>query len=205
MPIGATPVSVVNGALQHTGQQVRVFDINQTTGPGAAAAAAALVIYAPTVQLLLREIDPDFARYTAPLAIAVAPPSYPPWAFEYLWPASCLRLRQVRPPGSGTGSLTDPNDPQPIRANVAFDVISGVSTKVILSNQQNALAVYTSSTPSEAQWDSVFQDAVIRRLANPLSMALAGRPDFAKTILEQSAQMAQTAMAVDDSGFRRFG
>jgi len=203
MPAGLTAVQVVNEAYQMIGSQVQITGFPPTDNT--AAAKAANVLYVPTVQLLLREIDPDFARYTAPLTIAVAPPSYPPWAYEYLWPSDMLRLRQVRPPGTGTGSLSDPNDPQPIRANVAFDLIADINTKVILCNQPDALAVYTTSDVAEAQWDSVFQDAVVRRLANPLAMALAGRPDFAKSILEQAAQMAQTSMAVEDSGFRRFG
>lgn len=199
MPIGVSAVTIVNSALEQIASQAQIISL----ADGTPAALAASVVYAPTVQLMLRELDPDFAQFTAPLTIAVTPPSYPPWAFEYLWPADMVRLRQVRPPGSGTGSLTDLNDPQPVRASVAFDVIAAVNTKVILSNQINALAVYTTSTVTEAQWDSVFTDAVVRRLANPLAMALSGRPDFAKTILEQSAMMAQTAEAVDDSGFRR--
>ena len=200
MPAGLNAVAVVNATLQQIDAQTQISAIDNTTAAGSAAG----VIYAPTVQLMLRELDPDFARLTAALTTAVAPPNWPPWAFEMLYPADCVRLRQVRPPGAGVGSLADPNDPQPIRANVAFDIILGVNTKVILTNQANALAVYTSSSVTEAQWDAVFEDAVVRRLANPLAMALSGRPDFARTILEQSAMMAQTAEAVDDSGFRHF-
>lgn len=196
MPTGLTTAQVVNSALEQIASQIQITSLTD----GSPAAKAAATVYSPTVSLLLREIDPDFARFTAPLAIAVTPPSYPPWAYEYVYPADCLRLRQVRPLAGG---ILDINDPQPIRANVAFDIIAAVSTKVILTNQVNALAVYTSSTPAEAQWDAVFADAVVRRLANPLAMALSGRPDFAKEILMQSAQMASTAEAVDDSGFRR--
>lgn len=198
--MGTTQVAVVNGALEQIAAQSFITSITD----GSPAAIAAAVVYAPTVQLILRELDPDFARLTAPLVLSAAPTPVPPWAFEYLYPTDCVRLRQVRPPGSGTGSLSDPNDPVPIRANVAFDLISATATKVILTNQVNALAVYTSTQATEAMWDSVFADAVIRRLANPLAMALSGRPDFAEKILMQSAQMAQTAEAVDEGGFRRF-
>lgn len=197
--MGTTVAAIVNAALEQIASQTQI----ESLGDNTPAAKAAAVVYAPTVQLMLRELDPDFARFTAPLALSAAVTPVVPWAFEYLYPADCVRLRQVRPPGSGTGSLSDPNDPVPIRANVAFDTIATVVTKVILTNQINALAVYTSSSITEAQWDSVFADAVIRRLANPLAMALSGRPDFAEKLLMQSAQMAMTAEAVDDSGFRR--
>lgn len=199
MPTGLTAAQVCNSALEQIASQTTITSLTD----GSPAADAAQVVYVPTVELMLRELDPDFARFTAALALSGAVTPVVPWAYEYLYPADCVRLRQVRPPGSGTGSLADPYDPQPIRANVAFDIIATVSTKVILTNQVNALAVYTSSTVAEAQWDSVFTDAVVRRLANPLAMALSGRPDFAEKILMQSAQMAATAEAVDDSGFRR--
>ena len=78
------------------------------------------------------------------------------------------------------------------------------NTKVILTNQVNALAVYTTTLIDETIWDSAFVDAVVRRLANPLAMAVSGRPDFARTILEQAAMMAQTAEMIDEGGFRRF-
>lgn len=196
MPAGLTSTIVVNEALQQVATQTQITSLTD----GSPAAKAANVIYVPTVQLMLRELDPDFARFTAALAIAVSPPSQPPWAFEYVYPLTCVRLRQVRPSAAG---IVDPYDPQPVRANVAFDVIAGVATRVILTNQASALAVYTTSTVTEAQWDSAFTDTVVRRLANPLAMALSGRPDFAEKILQQSAMMAQTAEDIDEGGFRR--
>lgn len=191
MPAGLTSTIVVNEALQQVAAQTKISALND----GSAAAGYANTIYQPTVEILLRELDPDFARYTAALALAGAASPVTPWAFEYLYPVDAIRLRQVRPPPNGY----DPFDPQPIRANVAFDLIAAAPTKVILTNQANARAVYTSSAPTEAQWDSVFADAVVRRLANPLAMALSGRPDFAEKILEQSARMASAAGMADEN------
>ena len=190
-----TQTGAVNEALQFIAAQTQITSLVD----GSPAAIAASVIYQPTVQLLMRELDPDFAMFTAPLTLSPAVTPVPPWAFEYLYPTDAVRLRQVRPAAANYVAF----DPQPVRAQVAFDIIAATNTKVILTNQPNALAVYTSSTVVEAQWDSVFYDAFVRRLANPLAMALSGRPDFAEKILEQSAMMAQTAEMVDDSGFRR--
>ena len=199
MPAGASAVTVTNEALSFIASQKRITSLTD----GSPAAQAASVLYAPTVELLLRELDPDFARFTLALTPATITSTTVPWAYAYVYPDDCLRLRQVRPPASGPGALADPNDPEPVLANVAFALNTATPVKVVLTNQQNALGVYTSSLTSEAIWDSVFMDAVVRRLANPMAMALAGRPDFAKVILEQSAMVAATAEAVDDSGFRR--
>ncbi len=188
-------VQAVNAALEEIVAQTQITALND----GSPAANAANVVYVPVVQLVLRELDPDFARFTAALTLSGAVTPVPPWAFEYLYPADCIRLRQVRPPLSGAGSLSDPNDPKPIPANVAFDTISAQATKVILTNQQNALAVYTSSSVTPAQWDSAFFDAVVRRLANPLALALSGRPDLATESLQQAGAAAQAAEAVDDA------
>lgn len=192
----ATQVQVVNSALEHIAAQTKIVSLVD----GTTAANAANVVYGPIVQLLLRELDPDFARFTAPLTLSAAVTPVPPWAYEYIYPADMVRLRQVRPP---TNLIVDKFDPQPVRANVAFDLIAATNTKVILTNQVSALAVYTSSTVTEAQWDSAFTETVIRRLANPLAMALSGRPDFADKLLQQSAAMAQTAEMIDEGGFRR--
>lgn len=192
MPTGFTTATIVNSALEQIASQARIALLTD----GTPEANAAQTVYAPTVDLMLRELDPDFARFTATLVAAAGVPPYP-WSFQYAYPSNCLRLRQVRP------VTYDPFDPQPIRANVAVATVSAVLTKVVFTNQASALAVYTTSDTTEAQWDAVFADAVIRRLANPLAMAIAGRPDFAREILETSSRVAATAEMVDDSGFRR--
>lgn len=196
--MAASPASVTNIALEYIASQARVTSLTD----GSVAANAAQVVYAPVVQLMLRELDPDFARFTAPLAISAAATPIIPWSYEYVYPADAARIRQVRPPMGGY----DTNNPQPVRANVAFDNIGGppaVQTKVILTNQVGALAVYTSLSVGEALWDGVFTDAVARRLANPLAMALSGRPDFAKEVLEEAARVASTCETVDESSVRR--
>lgn len=195
MPAGLTSAVVVNAALQQIAAQKQIAALND----GSVLANQVSVVYAPTVQLMLRELDPDFARYTFALVLAGVVPPVPPWAFEYLYPNDCVRLRQVRP---AVGTY-DPNDPPVVRANVALDIVATVNTKVILTNIANAQAVYTTSLVTEAQWDSVFTDAVVRRLANPLAMAIAGRPDFAREILEEASRVAATAEQVDESSFMR--
>ena len=198
--MGTTVVAVVNYALELIASQAQITGLTD----GSAAANAASVVYAPTVQLMLRELDPDFSRFTGPLSVAVTPSNLPWWTYEYTYPANCLRVRQIRPPASGAGSLADPYNPVPVRANVGVDTIGSTLTKVILTNQQNALAVYTTSSVTESQWDTVFAEAVARRLGNPLGLALSGRPDLAKQLLEEATQIAMTGGAVDESSMRQF-
>jgi hypothetical protein len=184
-------IDVVNYALELVAAQTVITALSDGTIAGNAAG----VIYAPTVQMLLRQLDPDFARYTISLVLAggVAVPT--PWTFAYLYPTDCLRARQVAPPPGGYNVF----DPQPIRANVGFAFPGSVATKIIATNQASAQLVYTTSLVTENQWDAIFLQAVIRQLANPLSMAIAGRPDFARELLDEAARYEQMAELADES------
>jgi hypothetical protein len=189
---------IVNAALVLINSQSQITALND----GSTEANAANAVYATVVQLLLRQMDPDFARTTAALALAPSPAIVAPWAYEYTYPATCLRARQVAPPRSGAGSLADPFDPVPIRSSVQFDPNGGganIPAKVILSNQQNALLVFTSAAVTENQWDAAFTEAAIRRLASPLAMAIAGHPDFARELLEEAERYAGMAELADES------
>jgi hypothetical protein len=185
---------VVNQALELIATQNRITALND----GTPAAVAANTIYAPTVSLMLRAMEPDFARKTATLTLSAAVTPVDPWSQEYLYPSDCLRVLQVRPLQGGY----DNNNPKIVRWMVQVDTISAVLTKVILANQIAASATYITSSVTEDQWDFAFMNAVVRRLANPLAMALSGRPDFARELLEESSRAAMFADAADESMIR---
>lgn len=190
MPTGDTAVSVVNEALQAIAAQTSISAIDNTTPAGTAAG----IIYTPTVNFLLRALDPDFARANATLSLTGSGTTPPPWTYEYIYPATCLRVRQVRPP---SGSV-DANDPQPCRFNIGYTTVAAVGVKTILTNVQSAMLVFTTSAPLPALWDAAFMDAVVRRLGNYLGMALSGRPDFARQLLEEADRLSAIATEVDD-------
>lgn len=188
-----SPADIVNQSLEYAGNQVSVgYSSGSFTGD-TTAAAAATVLYAPTWQMVARQLDPDFARRTNPLVLQSGGNLPPGWMLEYAYPSDCLRLRTLAPPSY------DPFDPQLILGNVAIDVITGSSVKVIYTNQVGAHAVYTSLNVNENEWDSLFREAVCRQLANPLSMALQGRPDYARELLQQALQYEQLAELRDES------
>lgn len=185
---------IVNQALELTAQQVRVTSLTD----GTPAAIAANVIYIPTVSLMLRVMEPDFSRTLAVLTDTGVPTPPDPWNYQYLYPADCLRVLQVRP-ARGT---YDPNTPGVVRWMIETSIIATIPTKVVLTNQISASAIYVTNTVTEDMWDFAFMNAVVRRLANPLAMALAGRPDFAKELLEESSRAAAFADGADEAMIR---
>lgn len=175
-----TPVDLVNRALEEIGDQVSVTSVFPSDG--SPAANAANVLYYAAVDMVVRESHWDAARTTVILAKATGGTVPLPWGFEYLYPADCVQIRQIFP------TTFDPLDPQPIRWAVSID--RGLNKKTVLALVDNALAVY-SLRPTEDEMDPILREAIVKTLASSLAMALAGRPDYAKSLLEQSFQTTQ--------------
>jgi hypothetical protein len=191
-----SPADIVNQAIEFSGNQAQVTYTAGVWGGQPAAALAAAALYVPTWQMVARQLDPDFARLTVPLVKETISTDVPGWAYGYIYPSDCLRLRGLAP---AIGSY-DVFDPQLILGNVAlyFNGVGGY-IKVIFSNENSAFGVYTSSSITEDDWDSLFTMSVVRQLANPLSMAMEGRPDYARELLAQALQYEQMAELSDES------
>ena len=132
--------------------------------------------------MVLRQQDYECARTTAPLTTSGFTPAQP-WPYEYLYPSDCLKIRQITPATLPT------NDPQPVQWSVYEHEAAGTATKVIGCNLATASLVYTTSNITENQWDSLLEEAVVRTLASELSMAIAGRPDFSRVMLQEAGQV----------------
>lgn len=174
-----TSTDIANQAIQLIGN-------NQPPVTGAApnfddspAGKALKYLYAPTIATVARSYEWDFARSTIALTLTgnVAPLG---WAYEYLYPTNGIEVWQIMP-----ATIVDPNDPLPLNFAVGNAVVSGQQQRVILSNVPNARAVYNNN-PTEDSWDSTFRESVVRLLADGLAIALAGKPDLAMAMLEQS-------------------
>jgi len=139
-----------------------------------------------------------------------------PWLYEYAWPQSCVRLRQVKPPVNspsqgtntvpiwpginmaspgfgGSGSLDNR-----VPYQISLDADSaGNQIKVILTNIEYALIVYTALVDDPNLWDDEFTEAYIFMLASHLVGALIGDKQMDKALYEKAAQAAIVARAVD--------
>jgi hypothetical protein len=186
-----TSIDVVNYALELIGSQQTITSFNDVP-----VGLAANIIYVPTIQLVMWQTQPDFARVEGQaLAIATGKTAPPGWTYVYTYPSDCVQMRYVYP------AIWPPFDPQAIRSSIGFDK-TATAAKVVWSTVQNAVASYTSSAVTENQWDSAFMQGVIRQLGNVLSMALAGRPEYARELLQQAEMYHQMAESLDESGVR---
>ena len=103
--MGTTQLAICNTALEFAKSQDLLTEGTFPNFLGTpAVAGAANVLYGPVRDLLLRQINPEFARITIVGAPVAAVTPIVPWAYEYAYPADGMRIRQVRPPTSGLGA-----------------------------------------------------------------------------------------------------
>ncbi len=153
---------------------------------------AASLLYNSVVETVGRQFGWDFSRRTVTLAPGNTGTLVPaPWAFEYLYPANGIQIRQLMP-----ATVTDPNNPLPVRWDVANDTIASVVHKVILTNLASAKAVYTNQV-DENLWDAGFTESVVRLLASEFAIAVAGRPDTERIGIETFGQFVGAAESRD--------
>lgn len=180
--------AVVNEAIMLIGDKQPLVTGTAPTFDSSPAGVAAAQLYFPTVQAVGRRFGWDFSRNIATLALTGNAAPFP-WSYEYGYPTNGIEVRQLSP-----SSLADPNNPLPILWEIGNTLVGAipVPTKVIWSNLANALA-RISNTPVENLWDPLFRDSVVRLLASALAMAVGGRPDSARDLIQQYAQIEQSA------------
>jgi hypothetical protein len=139
------------------------------------------------------------------------------WQYEYTWPQDCVRLRQVKPPFSTPNAGTNPVPMWPgvntsdasfvpgimdLEKRTPYQIsldqdANGNNIKVILTNIEYALIVYTRLIDDPNLWDDEFSEAFVFMLASHLVGALIGDKQMDKALYEKAQQAALTARAVD--------
>lgn len=140
------------------------------------------------------------------------------WLYEYAWPRDCVRLRQVKypcdQPGYNNGvvqfwpgmvsasifasELVDISMQNRASHRIAMDHDAfGNRIKVILSNIEGALIIYTAFVDDPDLWDDEFSEAFTYYLGAHLTGALIGDKQVDKAMLEKATMLAAQARAVD--------
>ena len=182
-----TSQSVANEALMLMGGNQPQVSAGAPGFDNSTAGLALQQLYTPCVQTVAKEWGWDFARNSVALVLTGNVPLDPRYTLEYTYPGNGVEVWQLFP-----AALADPNNPAPIRWTVANNLVGGVQTKVIWASLAAAVANYN-NTPSEATWDVLFREAVVRLLASELSTALAGKPDTAQLFISTSGSFEQIA------------
>lgn len=189
--IGDSSNAVANDAILLVSGNAPPVTGNAPTFDNSTLGQALQQIYVPVVQTVGRQFGWDFARSTVALSLT-GNVSLFGWTYEYAYPSNGVEVWQLRPTAPA-----DLNNPLPVNWSVYNALVGGNQVRVIGTNLQNALGVYN-NMPSEAAWDSLFREAVVRLIASELSMAGFGKPDAADFYLNSGAAMETIGEARPD-------
>jgi hypothetical protein len=142
----------------------------------------------------------------------------PPWCYEYAYPSDCLRPLWIVPQfstgfASGipittavTGGAPSFWNGPPVRFKVGIDQIGpagvpvasgGTDTKVIYTNQEQAILCYLKQVTDPDIWDAQLQQAVTSYLASRLVIALTGDKALANQKIQEANGFILVARAGD--------
>lgn len=170
-----TTTDITNRALQLIGTRTTVTSLVENSNE----AIQANLVFTALRDWCLGVGNWNFARKTAKLtllktAVPVAPwdaaEISPPWKYEYSVPADLLKVQYIT--NSDINAAGDAYLGELKRFVVADDTIATVETKVILTNEASAVAVYTAAISDPALWPWMFERFMVSALAWTLAPAL---------------------------------
>lgn len=206
-------VDLCNRALATIGTRSTISSIQPSDGSNEANQCA--LLYYPVRDALLRSAHWDFARRQVSLsqlkAASDTNSTCPvPWQFEYAYPSDCLKCRFLLPSYTNLGQSgggvpltalpntvmpgSDGGNRRPIRFFVGSDIDQDENDiTIILTNQPQALMVYTHRITNPDLMDAQFQEALVAALAAKLVPALAlnlalmkGQIEIASTLINEA-------------------
>lgn len=131
----------------------------------------------------------------------------PPWLYEYAVPTDCIKMRSVvqQPvnayagvPFTSNGQAAYPYFIGPgSKFEVASDEISGQDQNVVLTNQYQAIGIYTKRVTNVGLFGSTFIEALVQALAAKLALNLTGNVGVASAKFGQANAMIISARADD--------
>lgn len=152
-------VEVCNMALSHIGSKSRIESIDENS----AEANECKTWFDWSRRQVLEDHNWNFARKRASLALhGDAPPAG--WSYRYEYPSDCIKARLIYNP---SGPYADP-------IPFTIESVDDGSESCILTNQVNAILIYSWELLNLGQFSSLGIDALAWRLAERVAMPLTG-------------------------------
>ena len=218
MTASSSQVSLSNRALAAIGGRSTISSLTE----GSVEANAISILFQPTFEQLARTAQWNCLRQQASLTVLAAAKGTPenptgtgaippvPWLYSYALPNDCLDVRYILPPltavaGSAIPATSYdnfaptyiPNTGQ-IDFAVSYSTDSGGNPiQIILTNQENAIAVYTVNQPNPIIWDSLFEQAFVASLAAFLVPTLTLQMELMQIQIKVAEQAIQIARVRD--------
>lgn len=193
-----TETEICNRALQRIGTRSTIASLTEDSNE----ARACNLIYASTRDEVLSMAFWNFAKKAATLSLIKSAPGTPtnptgaaqwssdfpapPWQYEYSYPSDCVQFRYIIPQidtgivGTPLFSITTGYTPfsaiplSAVRFEIATDSIDGNDVNVILTNQYQAIGIYTRRITNPSLFSSNFTEALACAIAGKIAQSLSG-------------------------------
>lgn len=155
---------------------------------------------------MLAGVHWNFARKQVAMAllkdITLGQSVPPPWNYEYAYPSDCLGARYVLPQLAATGGSVPGSAPvQSVASGPVYFLPSsdtdsnGNDSNVILTNQPQAILVYTKRITNTNLFGPDFVDAFAYYLGSRICVALTGDKAMARSAFEMADKLVRAAQA----------
>lgn len=219
--MATSDTSICNQALSRIGTRSTIASLTEASKE----ARACNLVYQQTRDEVLSMAFWNFAKKTASLSLLKSAPGTPtnqtgatqwssaypapPWLYEYSYPSDCLQFRMIVPQ-IDTGVIGTPLMSnfasyapyvQAPWAAVIFETatdtdVQGSQINVVLTNQYQAIGVYTMRVENPNLWSNNFVQAMVcavgAKIAQPLTGDKAVRSEMYKLANDQIIQARQS-------------
>lgn len=201
--MAASQVDIANLALASIGTRSRIAALNEQS----AEAIAVRLHYDTCLDAVLGAAHWNFARKQVAAALlkdgTLSPPDDvpQPWLFEYAYPSDCVTARYLMPlvtraPNAGAVLGAPYSSGAPVKFLVSTDVdATDTPNKVILTNEAQAVLVYTVRMTNTQLYDGPFVIALSNYLGARLSIDLTGDKQLARMAFELADRTCRQAQA----------
>ena len=194
--LSVSEVSICNMALSKIGASSSIESLTE----GSAEANECNLWYTFSRRQTLQATDWGFARRRITLATHGDDPPSGVWGYRYQYPSDCLTMRKIESPVSGVGVWSPEEkrlvaDADAIPFSVELD--DNQDTKSILSNLDNAIAVYTMDLVEVTLFSEMFVTTLATAIAANIAYALTKKTKLEEKMALRFQQIIMAAGAVD--------
>jgi len=199
----SSQVEIANMALDVIGTRSTIASLTE----GSIESSAISRHWNNALDSVLRAAHWNFARRQIALTLLQdgtaggTPPT--PWLYEYAYPSDCLLMRYIMPAIQVTpvaGYVSQPSPVAavsgPVRFLMSTDLdANGNPLSVLLTNQPQAIGIYTFRNTNTAMWDPLFVQCFAAFLGSRVCIALTGDKNMKKEAADMASQLSVDAQA----------
>lgn len=182
-------VDICNEALSHTGTDAFINSLDEQSKE----AKLCSRWYETTRDQILRTFAWNFAQRRVVLADMGDPPTG--YRYRYRYPVDALMIQRVYPAGEWSPSIGHAQEFE--RLNSWEVASSGDGGRVILTNIENAEAVFTVRVVDPNLFDPLFQMSLAFKLAANIAMPLVSNPEIVEYLRNKTRESMSEALQVN--------